>query len=129
LGCKGIVYVYAFLLRRVPLNIAQVFVSAQVVGVVIASSAAFGELISRVHWLCIACFSFGIFVVGGTATVSGLGSRCDHKGRNTERRPQPGRSFYVKSKHCDQRAVKPSRIDLILARNPDLEPAHQAARG
>lgn len=35
-GCGGILY--AFLLRRVPLNIAQVFTSAQFVGVVVAAS-------------------------------------------------------------------------------------------
>jgi drug/metabolite transporter (DMT)-like permease len=64
-GCGGLVY--AFLLRRVPLNIAQVFAAAQFVGVVIAASLVLGEPISPARWLGIACISFGIALVGLTA--------------------------------------------------------------
>jgi hypothetical protein len=39
-GCGAIVY--TFLLRRVPLNIAQVFTSAQFVGVIVAASLVLG---------------------------------------------------------------------------------------
>jgi drug/metabolite transporter (DMT)-like permease len=66
-GCGGIVY--AFLLRRVPLNIAQSFTAAQFVGVIVAASLVLGEPISLGRWLGIACISFGIFVVGHTAQV------------------------------------------------------------
>jgi len=64
-GCGGIVY--AFLLRRVPLNLAQVFAAAQFVGVVIAASLVLGEPISLARWLGIACISLGIVLVGLTA--------------------------------------------------------------
>ena len=64
-GCGGIVY--ALLLRRVPLNIAQVFAAAQFVGVVIAAGLVLGEPISPARWLGIACISLGILLVGLTA--------------------------------------------------------------
>ena len=64
-GCGGIVY--ALLLRRVPLNIAQVFAAAQFVGVVIAAGLVLGEPISPARWLGIACISLGIVLVGLTA--------------------------------------------------------------
>ena len=66
-GCGGIVY--AFLLRRVLLNVAQSFTAAQFVGVVLAASFVLGEPISPARWLGIACICFGIFVVGLTANV------------------------------------------------------------
>jgi drug/metabolite transporter (DMT)-like permease len=66
-GCGGIVY--ALLLRRVPLNIAQVFAAAQFVGVVIAAGLVLGEPISPARWLGIACISLGIVLVGLTAHV------------------------------------------------------------
>jgi drug/metabolite transporter (DMT)-like permease len=66
-GCGGIVY--AFLLRQVPLNVAQSFTAAQFVGVIIAASLVLGEPISPARWLGIACICFGIFVVGVTANV------------------------------------------------------------
>jgi drug/metabolite transporter (DMT)-like permease len=66
-GCGWIVY--AFLLRRVPLNIAQVFTSAQFVGVVVAASLVLGEPISAARWLGIACISSGIALVGLTANI------------------------------------------------------------
>ena len=64
-GCGGIIY--AVLLRRVPLNLAQVFAAAQFVGVVAAASLVLGEPISLARWLGIACISFGILLVGLTA--------------------------------------------------------------
>ena len=64
-GCGGIVY--ALLLRRVPLNIAQVFAAAQFVGVVIAAGLVLGEPISPARWLGIACIGLGIVLVGLTA--------------------------------------------------------------
>ena len=66
-GCGGILY--AFLLRRVPLNVAQVFTSAQFIGVVVAASLVLGEPISAARWLGIACISFGIVLVGATMNV------------------------------------------------------------
>jgi drug/metabolite transporter (DMT)-like permease len=66
-GCGGIVY--ALLLRRVPLNIAQVFTSAQFVGVIVAANLVLGDPISPAHWLGIACISLGIALVGLTANI------------------------------------------------------------
>ena len=57
------------LLRRVPLNLAQVFTSAQFVGVVVAASLVLGEPISAARWLGIACNSLGIALVGLTANI------------------------------------------------------------
>jgi drug/metabolite transporter (DMT)-like permease len=64
-GCGGIIY--GVLLRRVPLNIAQVFAAAQFIGVVIAASLVLGEPISPARWFGVACISFGIVLVGLTA--------------------------------------------------------------
>ena len=66
-GCGGILY--AFLLCRVPLNIAQVFTSAQFVGVIVAASLVLGEPISAARWLGIACIALGIALVGLTASA------------------------------------------------------------
>jgi len=66
-GCGGIVY--AVLLRRVPLNIAQVITSAQFVGVVLAASLVLGEPISPARWVGIACIGLGIALVGLTANI------------------------------------------------------------
>ena len=57
------------LLRRVPLNIAQVITSAQFVGVVIAASLVLDEPISPVRWVGIACIGLGIALVGLTANI------------------------------------------------------------
>ena len=48
-GCGGIIY--GLLLRRVPLNLAQVFAAAQFIGVVTAASLVLGEPISPARWL------------------------------------------------------------------------------
>ena len=66
-GCSGVVY--AFLLRQVPLNVAQSFTAAQFVGVIIAAALVLGEPISPTRWLGIVCICFGICVVGLTARV------------------------------------------------------------
>ena len=66
-GCGGILY--AFLLCRVPLNIAQVFTSAQFVGVIVAASLVLGEPISAARWLGIACITLGIALVGLTVKI------------------------------------------------------------
>ena len=66
-GCGGIVY--ALLLRRVPLNLAQVFTSAQFAGVVAAASLALGEPISPARWLGIACIGLEIALVGLSANI------------------------------------------------------------
>ena len=66
-GCGGILY--AFLLCRVPLNIAQVFTSAQFVGVIVAASLVLDEPISPVRWVGIACIGLGIALVGLTANI------------------------------------------------------------
>jgi drug/metabolite transporter (DMT)-like permease len=63
-GCGGIIY--GVLLRRVPLNLAQVLAAAQFIGVVVAASLVLGEPISPARWLGIACISFGILLVGLT---------------------------------------------------------------
>jgi drug/metabolite transporter (DMT)-like permease len=64
-GCAGILY--AILLRRVPLNIAQVFAAAQFVGVVVAAGLVLGEPISPLRWMGILSIGLGIFLVGFAA--------------------------------------------------------------
>jgi multidrug transporter EmrE-like cation transporter len=63
-GCSGLLY--ALLLRRVPLNVAQTFTSAQFVGVIIAADLILGEPISLARWLGIGSICFGILLVGLT---------------------------------------------------------------
>jgi drug/metabolite transporter (DMT)-like permease len=57
------------LLRRVPLNLAQVFTSAQFVGVVVAASLVLGEPISSARWRGAACIGLGIPLVGLSANI------------------------------------------------------------
>jgi drug/metabolite transporter (DMT)-like permease len=64
-GCGGIVY--ALLLRRVPLNLAQVFAAMQFVGVALAASVVLGESISPLRWLGIGFICCGIALAGLTA--------------------------------------------------------------
>ena len=64
-GCGG--FLYAVLLRGVPLNIAQAFTAAQFIGVVMAASIVLGEPISPARWAGIGCISIGILLVGLTA--------------------------------------------------------------
>ncbi|HVH75910.1 MAG TPA: hypothetical protein VM755_13430 [Stellaceae bacterium] len=66
-GCGGILY--AVLLRRVPLNIAQVFAAAQFVGIVAAARLVLDEPISPARWLGVLFISLGIVVSGLTASA------------------------------------------------------------
>lgn len=66
-GCGGLLY--AVLLRRVPLNLAQVFAAAQFVGVVAAANLVLDEPISPARWVGIFFISFGILVSGLTASA------------------------------------------------------------
>lgn len=64
-GCGGLLY--AVLLRRVPLNLAQVFAAAQFIGIVVAADLVLDEPISPSRWLGILFISAGILVSGLTA--------------------------------------------------------------
>jgi drug/metabolite transporter (DMT)-like permease len=66
-GCAGLLY--AVLLRRVPLNVAQVFAAAQFIGIVVAANLVLDEPISPARWLGIVFISLGIVVSG--LTVAG----------------------------------------------------------
>ena len=54
---------YALALQRVPLNVAQSFLVAQFVGVIIASALILGEPISLMRWGGIALIASGMAVV------------------------------------------------------------------
>jgi drug/metabolite transporter (DMT)-like permease len=64
-GCGGVLY--GVLLRWTSLNLAQVFASAQFVGVILAASLVLGEPISPARWIGIAFISLGIVLVSLTA--------------------------------------------------------------
>ena len=64
-GLGGLLY--AVLLRAVPLNVAQAFIAAQLIGVVLAASLVLSEPISPARWLGLACIALGIVVVAATA--------------------------------------------------------------
>src|SRR5436190_21841187 len=61
-GCAGLLY--AFVLRSVPLNLAQAFTASQFVGVILAGAFILGEPISPARWAGIACIGCGIALVG-----------------------------------------------------------------
>jgi drug/metabolite transporter (DMT)-like permease len=65
-GCGGLLY--AVLLRRLPLNVAQSFTAAQFVGVIAASFFMLSEPISAIRWIGIACICLGILLVGLSAS-------------------------------------------------------------
>lgn len=65
-GCAGLLY--AVLLRRVPLNVAQVFAAAQFIGIVVAANLVLDEPISPTRWLGVLLISLGIVVSGVTVT-------------------------------------------------------------
>ena len=65
-GCAGLLY--AFVLRFVPLNLAQAFAGAQYVGVILAAAFILGEPISPARWVGIACICCGIALVGTTTS-------------------------------------------------------------
>src|SRR5207248_7939810 len=66
-GCSGLLY--AFVLRSVPLNLAQAFTASQFIGVILAAAFILGEPVSPARWVGIGCICFGIVLVGATASV------------------------------------------------------------
>jgi drug/metabolite transporter (DMT)-like permease len=64
-GLGGLIY--AVLLRRVPLNVAQVFAAMQFIGVILAARVILGEPISALRWLGIGLTVLGLALVGVTA--------------------------------------------------------------
>ena len=65
-SCAGIVY--AWLLKSLPLNIAQSFSAAQFVAVIIASAVVLFEPIGLLRWLGIGLIATGIIVVACSAS-------------------------------------------------------------
>ena len=63
-GFGGVIY--AFVLRAVPLNVAQVFTATQFVGVILAARLVLSEPISPLRWVGIICICCGIIMVGLT---------------------------------------------------------------
>jgi drug/metabolite transporter (DMT)-like permease len=66
--------VYAWLLRWLPLNVAQAFASAQFVAVILASAIVLAEPIPPSRWAGIVLIVCGILLVGLGAAGSGLRS-------------------------------------------------------
>lgn len=60
--------IYAFVVRALPLYVAQVFASAQYVAVFLAAGLLQHEAISPVSWLGVLCIAIGILLV---CTASG----------------------------------------------------------
>ena len=60
-GIGGIIY--AFVLRALPLHIAQAFAAVQYVAVVMAASLLLSERIAFTSWLGIACIAVGILLI------------------------------------------------------------------
>ncbi len=60
---------YALLLKRLPLNIAQTIFSVQFIAVILASSFVLNEPISTVRWLGILFVAIGLAVVGWSSTI------------------------------------------------------------
>ncbi len=54
---------YAFLLQRLPLNIAQSFLAVQFIAVIMASAIILGEPVSALRWAGIGFIFLGIAVV------------------------------------------------------------------
>lgn len=61
-GIGGLIY--AFVLRALPLHVAQAFAAFQYVAVVMAASLLLRERIAPISWLGIACIAVGIVLVG-----------------------------------------------------------------
>jgi len=61
-GCAGIAY--ATLLRKLPLNIAQVFAALQFVAVIVMSALILAEPIPPTRWLGFGLIALGIAFVG-----------------------------------------------------------------
>lgn len=63
-GCAGLVY--AWILRWLPLNVAQAIAAAQFIAVILASAVVLSESIPPMRWLGIALIAVGIALVGAT---------------------------------------------------------------
>jgi multidrug transporter EmrE-like cation transporter len=61
-GAAGLIY--AFVLRVLPLHVAQAFTAFQYVAVVMAASFLLREPISLISWIGITCIVVGILLVG-----------------------------------------------------------------
>jgi drug/metabolite transporter (DMT)-like permease len=59
--------IYAWLLTKMPLNLAQSLASAQFISVILASSIVLAEPIPNIRWLGIALITAGIVIVGYSA--------------------------------------------------------------
>ena len=57
---------YAWVLRTVPLNVAQSFTAAQFIAIVLASAVVLSEPIGALRWAGIALIACGIALVGWT---------------------------------------------------------------
>jgi multidrug transporter EmrE-like cation transporter len=57
---------YLWLLKHVPLNIAQAFAAVQFVGVILASWFVLGEAISPLRWLGVGLITFGVMLVAAS---------------------------------------------------------------
>src|SRR5436190_20126502 len=65
-GCS--LLIYAWVLRSLPLSLAQSFAALQFVGVIVASAVLLSENIPPLRWIGIALITVGILLVGITAT-------------------------------------------------------------
>ena len=60
---------YALLLKRLPLNIAQTIFSVQFIAVILASSFILNESINSVRWVGISLVAIGLAIVGWSSTL------------------------------------------------------------
>jgi drug/metabolite transporter (DMT)-like permease len=72
-GLAGLIY--AWLLKWLPLNVAQSFAAAQFIAVILASAIVLAEPVSAPRWLGITFIAVGIALVG--ATIDGSGTPID----------------------------------------------------
>jgi drug/metabolite transporter (DMT)-like permease len=68
-GIAGLLY--AWLLKSLPLNVAQSFMAAQFIAVILASWVVLSEAIPGARWLGIALIALGIVVVALAGSDSG----------------------------------------------------------
>jgi drug/metabolite transporter (DMT)-like permease len=66
-GAAGLIY--AWILEFLPLNIAQSFMAAQFIAVILASSLLLSEPIPPGRWLGMACIFVGIIIVAATVPL------------------------------------------------------------
>lgn len=62
--------IYTWVLRSIPLNVAQAFTAFQFVGVVLASAILLSEAIPPLRWVGLALIAAGILLVAITSNVS-----------------------------------------------------------